>query len=222
MLLLHKIRYWFYTLVFMGFFFQASCTLREDPILNPILVNGIIPVHGVAGEEITILGKDFKSNLESEFFLKLGDTNIELKEFNDTMLVFQVPDNLAIGTYNLSLTRKEFREYNVLYEIKNNPAPQVLRIYPNNPEIGEIITIYGKNFGLDYRDFGIIFTDIEENPILFSEFESDNPPFTPLIFSSKDSVQVIVPERALGQFIFISVDPTGENKMRFNITTKYR
>lgn len=203
------------------FFAITNCNIKEEPVLGLFNIEGISPVHAIPGEEIRILGEGFGTDVQS-YICKLGNRNIEVKIAEDSLLVLQIPKDIIIGNYILSLNREGFREYSRLYEIKSKPAPQVLRITPFDPEPGETITIYGKNFGLKDSDNGIFFTDANQHPILFTEKESPIAPYTPLLFSNTDSIQVTVPERAYGNLLLISIDPTGEGVERFNITIRYR
>lgn len=203
------------------FFALTNCNIKEEPVLEWFKIEGVSPIHAIPGEEIRILGEGFGTNIQS-YIPKLGNRNIEVKTVEDSLLVLQIPEDFIIGNYILSLNRDGFREYSRLYEIKNKPAPQVIRITPFGPEPGETITIYGKNFGLKDSDNGIFFTDVNQHPILFTEEESPIAPYTPLLFSSPDSIQVTVPERAYGNLVLISIDPIGDGVEKYNITIRYK
>lgn len=134
--------------------FEVTEEAAED---GPTIV-GIDPSIGGQGQYITITGTAFGNTLGSVWFEnnETGDRTLASVDFpdacvediwSDTEVTVIVPD-IATGNYSLSVESRSGESSPVAFVVStNNPTPGLCNITPDNGNEGDVIALYGDNFG---------------------------------------------------------------------------
>lgn len=142
-------------------FFVYAC--EQDPKFKiydyPVpVVESISPTSGFVATQVVITGSDFGNRVEAVkvFFGDIQSTKVV--DCKNNRLVVEVPENAVSGNVSLQIFNKKvdnIGHYTVL------PTPRVTAMSTPSGSgiaaVGEIVTIYGENFGVDANDITVSF-----------------------------------------------------------------
>lgn len=126
-----------------------------DPGSQP-QITGFEPSSGPPGQYVTIYGQGF-GNLRAGSLVKFGsiEANYEFPAecansvWSDRQVIVKVPNNIAVGTYNLSISLASGAVLAAtdVFTVNTNPlAPSICRISPTTARVGSQLQVWGEYF----------------------------------------------------------------------------
>jgi len=176
----------------------SSC--EEDP--PPPIITSVTPEFGAAESLIIFEGMHLAG-------IKTLTFNGEITNFNtaynsDVALLFRIPTSMEIGEYEVEFTT-DGGSTSVPFRVTLE-APEVFSFNESMGEVGEEITMYGKNF---FEPLEVYFT---------AEVDSVQ---AQIVNHSPDSIRVIVPDGAVAGFVTLVANGGGaQSPTRFSVVDK--
>ncbi len=170
----------FYILLFFALF---AC--KED--VSPPIIEEIDPVFGPAETLVTVTGQNLGNIQTITFSGQIINFNTAYNA--DNALLLRIPTNVPLGEHEVVMTT-EGGSVSTQFRVTLDP-PEVFRIEPESASVGDVVTIYGKNF---YEPVEVHFTDSVRAEIVT---------LTP------DSMEVIVPADVQKGRVSVTADGGG-------------
>ena len=226
-------------------FFFVSCSILAAIVffslstLRPNIIETVSPQVTAPGERITVIGKNF-GHRSIHSWLVIGNNKLKSEsclEWTDTKIIFDVPDDL---------------HEDILYVVvKNKPGNAVLlankSVFPvgssgaadenlpvidsldaDSGNVGELISIHGKNFGHTRNNALVVFTGSQNT--VYSQASDADMALTGAECSESDfdyefwsdrELRVRIPDAADTGNIVVITDAGPSNPVPFRLKTKY-
>ena len=220
-------------LILAGIIFFSLSTIHQNNII------AVTPQITVPGEEITVTGKNFGYQSINSWIM-IGNNKIKSDrciEWTDTKIVFKAPDDLYEDImYVVAKNKRGNTFFLVNKEIfpnrskiaANENHPSIDSLDRNSGNVGDIISIYGKNFGHTRNNSIVLFTGTD-NPA-FSQTSASKSIVTgaecneadfDYDFWSDRELRIRVPDAANSGNIIVITETGMSNPMPFQLKNKY-
>ena len=216
-----------------GIIFFSGSTIR----VNTITV--VSPQVTVPGERVTIIGKNFgERSIHS--WLMIGNNKLKSDrciEWTDTKIVFEAPDSLHedilyVVAKNrqgnpVMLVNQDAFPVNVTYAANEN-LPFIDSLEADSGNIGDIISIHGKNFGHTRNNAVVLFTGMQNT--VYTQNNAKEAVVTGVECSESDfdyefwsdrELRIRVPDAADTGNVIVITEAGMSNSIPFRLKNKY-
>lgn len=213
-------------LAFIGLSFLISFLLtkaqKKEPEIELLNPSAAMPL-----EIIEIRGENF-GNIRHNSYVEISNSRLTSNSYiswNDTSIKVQIPQNIQNGLVHVvteggkSNARIFTNKQDIPVAVESNPqsiSPTISSIKSTKLEIGDILTITGKNFGLNRGESQVLFS----SPVAQSEDDNYISVFDPTLdydFWSDQEIRVRVPDGAVTGKFFVLTDKGESNKINIQI-----
>ena len=216
-----------------GIVFFSRSTIRSNSII------AISPQVASPGEKVTVIGKNFgRRSIHS--WLVIGNNKIKSDsciEWSDTKIVFEAPDDLyedilyAVtknkqGNAVMLVNRSVFPVG--LNNTKDDNYPVIDSLEADSGNVGDIISIHGKNFGHTRNGSSVLFTGMQDT--IYSQGTADGGGLTGSECSESDfdyefwsdrELRIRVPDAADTGNVMVITEAGVSNPVFFRLKHKY-
>ncbi|OGU57304.1 MAG: hypothetical protein A2X64_06220 [Ignavibacteria bacterium GWF2_33_9] len=166
------------------------------------VITSLSPVLGMTGDEITISGKNFGDSQASSFVSFNGTKATLYLQWSNTSIKVAVPSGATTG--NIYVTVGSQKSNGLTFTIQaDGTQPAITNLSSTSFNVGNQITIYGKNFGSKSADSKVFFNGIEAI-------------YYPNWFPT--AIMVLVPENAKSGKLYVSVAGVKSNEVDYTIS----
>lgn len=149
-----------------------ACTVENNPVdlqseedSNPPQIDSVSKTEMSVSENFTVFGKNF-SQPPTELEVKINDLSCDILIHIDTLISAKVPSEAQSGDLSVIVNGQQSNAVNIIITSANRPIINNLDRYSGSP--GQLIAIYGENFG---DDMGDGFISIGETQTTTSDIE---------------------------------------------------
>lgn len=207
-----------------------------------------IPIHSIIsvspnvaapGELVTIVGKHF-GHPSIHSWLTVGSATIKSEHcimWDDTKIVFRAPEDLHEDLVRVVADKKQSNAVMLvnrsIFPVSATHAadealPALASLDTDTARIGDVITIYGKNFGHTRKDAAVLFTGVrksvyaqnEVNEVLCSGSKCSESDFDYEFWSDRE-VRIRVPDAADTGDIVLITEAGISNPLSFRLKKRY-
>lgn len=170
-------------------------------------VAGMSPISGYPGTNLTITGKDF-GDLKGAIKVYIGGILAQkVISCADDQLVVQVPADAVSGKVTLQIwthTNDSIGSYTVL------PAPKISSVDPVRALAGDVVTIWGENFGTDANSLKVFIGEdnVPINSIKDNEIKITVPDIKSGALSLRSDDLIVI-----GPFILVGAELLKSDKL---------
>ncbi|MGV3764736.1 MAG: DUF4979 domain-containing protein [Chitinophagaceae bacterium] len=137
----------------------------KEYIFPAPIVEDFSPKIGYAGEDITITGKDFGSNVKAVKIWFGGILSDTVRTCTDGQIVVKAPANGVTGTITVQVYNKPDSTDGVFTFL---PSARIISVNAERGKPGDVVTITGENFGTDINAVEVYVGDIKASVVAVS------------------------------------------------------
>ena len=219
--------------ILVGIIFFSGYTIRANTI------TAVSPQVTVPGERVTVVGKNFgRRSIHS--WLMLGNNKIKSDrcvEWTDTKIVFEAPDSLHEDVLYVVAKNKQGNAVMLvnqeafpvsLTHTANENFPFIDSLEADFGNVGDIISIHGKNFGHTRNNAVVLFTGTQNTvyaqdtvkEAVLTGAECSEADFDYEFWSDRE-LRIRVPDAADTGNVVIITEAGMSNPMPFRLKNKY-
>lgn len=217
----------------------AGIVFFSRSTVYPNVITAVSPQIAAPGERITVTGKNFGSQ-SIHSWLVIGNNEMKSDrciEWSDTKIVFEAPSDLyeeplyvvarnKRGNAVMLVNRSVFPISLKSAADENKPFIDSLEI--DSAQVGELISVYGKNFGHTRNNSIVLFTGMQHAvyskdtaaEAVFTGSECSEADFDYEFWSDRE-LRIRVPDAAPSGDIIIITDLGVSNPVSFRLKNKY-
>ena len=219
--------------ILVSIVFFSGYTLRAGTIA------AVSPQVTVPGERVTIVGKNF-GHKSIHSWLMLGNTKVKSDsciEWTDTKIIFEAPDTLYEDMLYVVTKNKQGNAVMVVNQAvlpvnskraANENLPFIDSLEADSGNVGDLISIHGKNFGHTRNNSVVVFTGTQNTvygqnaakEAMLTGSECSESDFDYEFWSDRE-LQIRVPDAADTGNVVIITDAGMSNPVVFRLKNKY-
>lgn len=219
--------------ILAGIIFFSGSTIRSNTII------AVSPQVTVPGEQVTIVGKNFGPR-SIHSWLMIGNNKIKSDrciEWADTKIVFEAPDTLYEDVLYVVTKNKQGNAVMLVNQMvlpvsskrtSDENVPFIDSLEADSGNVGDLISIHGKNFGHTRNNSVVLFTVTQntvyaQNPAkeaVLTGAECSESDFDYEFWSDRE-LRIRVPDAADTGNVVIITDAGMSNSMPFRLKNKY-
>ncbi len=192
-----KVHILLFVLLIMGMTF--SCTEKETAEIKAPKITEIDPEHSFPGEEVLIIGENFRTSV-ADNKVSFNGKDAEVLKTNGNKLLVVVPQDATSGDVTVTANNLTSEPFSYIVDIPI--IPTITKIEPNSGNIGDTVIITGTDFS----------TVPEENIVSFNGGRAI------VIESTETTIKTTVPNDASTGDVTVTRDGTS-NGVLFTVTT---
>lgn len=219
--------------ILVGIIFFSGYTLRVGTI------TAVSPQVTVPGERVTIVGKYF-GHKSIHSWLMLGNTKVKSEsciEWTDTKIIFEAPDTLYEDMLYVVTKNKQGNAVMVVNQAvlpvnskraANENLPFIDSLEADSGNVGDLISIHGKNFGHTRNNSVVVFTGTQNTvygqnaakEAMLTGSECSESDFDYEFWSDRE-LRIRIPDAADTGNVVIITDAGMSNPVPFRLKNKY-
>lgn len=198
---------WIYLLAPLSFL-SIGCEENWEPYeQQQIILNSPEPPGGVPGTLVKISGSGF-SPIAEENSVTINGLSVNTLYASKNDLVIKIPDDASFVETELIVSRSGFGSDTATIIVSENPLARITGISPEAGPPGTIVTIYGNDFNPDEESYVIFYEDSLDG--FFVPRTEDDQYISTLLFTSKDSLKIQIPEGFQKGSIRLNMETVGQ------------